>query len=73
VEFLSNLNVKPALHERKAPRTNVKPLYWRVSGEGSGWMQDPFIFNLKSTDDNGGMKEDPVEMKTGRKIEMNFH
>jgi len=22
---LSNLNVKPLLHERKAPRTNVKP------------------------------------------------
>jgi len=36
-------------------------------------MQDPFIFNLKSTDDNGGMKEDPVEMKTSRKIKMNFH
>jgi len=26
VEFLSNLNVKPPLHERKSPRTNVKPL-----------------------------------------------
>jgi len=28
VEFLSNLNVKPPLHERKAP-------YWRLSGDGS--------------------------------------
>jgi len=29
VEFLSNLNVKP-------PCTNVKPPYWRLSGDGSG-------------------------------------
>jgi len=36
-------------------------------------MQHPFIFNLKSTDDNGGVKEDPVEMKANRKIKMNFH
>jgi len=36
-------------------------------------MQDPLIFNLKSTDDSGGMMEDPVEMKAGRKIKMNFH
>ena len=36
-------------------------------------MQDSFIFNLKSTDDSGGMMEDPVEMKAGRKIKMNFH
>jgi len=34
-------------------------------------MQDPFIFNLNSTDDNGGMKEDPVELKASRKIKMN--
>jgi len=38
-----------------------------------GWMQDPFVFNLNSTDDNGGMIEDPVEMKASRKIKMNFH
>ena len=33
----------------------------------------PFIFNLNSMDDNGGMMEDPVEMKACRKIKMNFH
>jgi len=33
-----------------------------------GWMQDSFIFNLNSTDDNGVMMEDPVEMKASRKI-----
>jgi len=38
-----------------------------------GWMQDPFILNLKSTDDNGGIKEDPVEIKASRKIKINFH
>jgi len=38
-----------------------------------GWMQDPFIFNLKSTDDNGEIKEDPTEMKVSRKIKRNFH
>jgi len=37
------------------------------------WMQDPFIFNLNSTDDSGRMMEDPVEMKSSRKIKMNFH
>ena len=36
-------------------------------------MQDPFIFNLKSTDDSGGMMEDPVEMKANRKIKINSH
>jgi len=36
-------------------------------------MHDPLIFNLKSTDDSGGMMEDPVEMKAGRKTKMNFH
>ena len=36
-------------------------------------MQDPFIFNLKSTDDSGRMMEDQVEMKTSRKTKMNFH
>ena len=30
VELLSNLNVKP-------PCTNVKPPYWRLSGDGSAW------------------------------------
>jgi len=46
VEFLSNLNVKPPLHERKPPRLNVKPpfddflatililLNWRDAGAG---------------------------------------
>ena len=38
-----------------------------------GWMQDTFIFNLNSTDDSGGMMEDPVEMKASRKNKMNFH
>jgi len=33
----------------------------------------PIYFNLKSTDDNGGMKEDPAEMKTSRKTKMNLH
>jgi len=28
MKFLSNFNVKP-------PCTNVKPLYWRLSGDGS--------------------------------------
>jgi len=36
-------------------------------------MQDSLIFNLNSMDDNGGMMEDPVEMKVSRKIKMNFH
>jgi len=36
-------------------------------------MQDPIIFNLNSTDGNGGMMEDPVQMKASRKIKMNFH
>jgi len=35
-------------------------------------MQDPFIFSLNSTDDHGGMIEDPIEMKASRKIKMNF-
>jgi len=37
------------------------------------WMLDPFIFNLNSTDDSGGMMEDPIEMKANRKTKMNFH
>ena len=37
------------------------------------WMHDPLIFNLKSTNDSGGMMEDPVEMKAGRKIKIYFH
>jgi len=32
VQFLSNLNVKPPVHEQKAP-------YWRLSGNGSGRIQ----------------------------------
>jgi len=36
-------------------------------------MQDPFIFNLNYTDDDGGMMEDPVEMKASRKIKITFH
>jgi len=35
VEFLSNLNVKPLLHERKAPPHKHKAPYWRLSGDGS--------------------------------------
>ena len=37
------------------------------------WMQDPFIFNLNSTDDSCGVMEDPVEMKASGKIKMSFH
>lgn len=37
-----------------------------------GWMQDPFVFNLDSMDDNGEMKEDLVEMKASNKIKMEF-
>jgi len=45
VEFLSNLNVKPPLHECKAlPRTNVKSPYWRLSGDGSALKQLRFAF-----------------------------
>ena len=36
-------------------------------------MQEPFIFNLNSTDENVGMMDDPVEMKASKKIKMNFH
>jgi len=35
VEFLSNLNIKPNLHERKAP-------YWLLSGNGSD-IGDPNV------------------------------
>jgi len=41
VEFLSNLNVKPLLRKCKAPRTIVKPPYWRLSGDGSGTTNWP--------------------------------
>ena len=37
-----------------------------------GWMQDPFVFNLDSMDDNDEMKEDRVEMKASNKIKMEF-
>jgi len=37
-----------------------------------GWMQDPFVFNLDSMDDNDEMKEDLVEMKASNKIKMEF-
>jgi len=50
VKFSSNLNVKPPLHERKSPRTNVKPPYWRHSGDGSGMNQQ--MFNSKSISRN---------------------
>jgi len=36
-------------------------------------MQDPFIFNLESMNDNDGMKEDLVEIKASRKINMELH
>jgi len=38
-----------------------------------GGMQDPFIFNLNSMDDHGGMMEDPAEIKASRKIKINFY
>ncbi|CAM1323979.1 ZBED8 (predicted) [Pycnogonum litorale] len=37
-----------------------------------GWMQDPFVFNLDSMDDNDEIKEDLVEMKASNKIKMEF-
>jgi len=54
--------------------TAVLPLTFsaRIS-VSHGWIQHPFIFNLKCTDDNGGMKEDTPEMKSNRKIKINFH
>jgi len=36
MEFLLNMNVKPSLHKRQAPRTKTKPPWWRLSGDGSG-------------------------------------
>ena len=36
VKFLSNLNVKPRCTNVKSLRTNEKPPYWRLSGDGSG-------------------------------------
>jgi len=33
----------------------------------------PIHFNLNSTDDSGGMMEDPIETKANRKTKMNFH
>jgi len=47
VEFLSNLNVKPLLRKCKAPRTNVKPPYCRLSGDGSGTTNWP-TWNLNA-------------------------
>lgn len=35
-----------------------------------GWMQDLFIFNLHSMDDNDQMKDDLIEMKASSKIKM---
>jgi len=37
-----------------------------------GWMQDPFIFNLHSMDDNDQMKDDLIKMKASSKIKMEF-
>jgi len=37
-----------------------------------GWMQDPFIFNLHSMDDNDQMKDDLIEMKASSKTKMEF-
>jgi len=36
VEFLLDLNVKPPLQKCQAPRTNLKPPYWRLYGDGFG-------------------------------------
>jgi len=46
VQFLSNLNVKPPLHERKAPHTNTKSPYWRRPGDGSGFSVSKRLFRL---------------------------
>ena len=35
-------------------------------------MQDLFIFNLHSMDDNDQMKDDLIEMKANSKIKMEF-
>jgi len=48
VEFLLNLNVKPPLHERKAPSRNVKPPYWRLSGDGSDYHSASTHGKMKS-------------------------
>ena len=36
------------------------------------WMQDPFLFNLDSMDDNDMMKDDLVELQTNDRIRMEF-
>jgi len=51
----------------------LPPIFFARISVSHGWWQDPFIFNLNSTDGNGGMMEDPVEIKASRKITMNFH
>jgi len=45
VEFLSNFDVKPPLHKRKAPRPNVKLPYWRLSGDASSHIQHKKLLN----------------------------
>jgi len=44
-EFLPNLNVKPPLHERKAPPHKRKASYWRFSGDGS--VSDSFVWSSR--------------------------
>jgi len=47
VEFLSNLNVNPPLHERKAPPHKRKAPYWRLSGDGSDLTSFPVAIDQK--------------------------
>lgn len=37
-----------------------------------GWMQDPFVFNLDSMDDNDEMKDDLAELKVSKIIKIEF-
>jgi len=39
-EFLSNFNIMPPLHERKAPPRKRNPPYWRFSCDGSAFDAD---------------------------------
>jgi len=47
-------------------------IYFHVAPSPGRHRCKTHLFNLNSTDDSGGMMEDPVEMKASRKIKMNF-
>ena len=57
VQLLSTLNFNPPLDKRKAPLTNAKPPYWRLSGDGSAWNHpfhdsDVVVVNVTSQSRN---------------------